>query len=325
MKSKSQTNRNENDSSNAKMAKRKETTSDDGFHEYLMNHYESPEKSDWMSFDDAKKIMETGGRNLSRSEFNSAVEEQHTRPGKSNRKEFPVVEASVKPRQSIEDNSVAIIVDTLIDFLEIKKNQKFPSQVPAIMEMPVINETVREISYGKLGDHHVIAAWVRDGIGYGERGHCREQFLIGIRCAMKGNQRFAAVIPSADLRIGDVAIARQINDVSNPIVPDFFPGRRVVSLVRRGEVKAKLETFEFGRRKIKTSSEMTFQGAVYFDDLIGVFTPAVFAGSTAIMVAARIESNLDNPHELYALDDDQDPDVAAEKLAKAVMKFIEKI
>ncbi len=102
-----------------------------------------------------------------------------------------------------------------------------------------------------------IVCWVRDGNG--DIGYCRTNALNGIRCAMRGEGKFRAVIctevgVSAKLRKGDVAVAEKVYDHTNPPIPDFFPGLKIISLVRRKEVNASLETFEFGTRKLSTTS-----------------------------------------------------------------------
>ncbi len=59
------------------------------------------------------------------------------------------------------------------------------------------------------------------------------------------------------------ACRRHLRGKANPrcLEPDYswlLPRTEVLSLVRRGEVEAKLETFEFGGRKISKSSVLTF-------------------------------------------------------------------
>ena len=74
-------------------------------------------------------------------------------------------------------------------------------------------------------------------------------------------------------------------------------------------MNASLETFEFGARKVSKTSEFDNNGAIFFEDAIGVFDPVVFAGSPPIAVVARIGTNLDNPREFTVVDPDQDPEI----------------
>ncbi len=222
-------------------------------------------------------------------------------------------------------------METREDFVEQKKCQYYPSSVPAIKSTPLLRESVHELSYGKIEETQVIVAWVRNG--HGGLGRCREMTLIGIRCAMKEQGKLRGVVSnhvgaSANLRKGDVCVAKRVHDVTNPPIPEYFPDQKIVSLVRgEEEVNATLEVFEFGNRDVRSTSEFDDKESVYFASTIGFFPAIVYTDiqCSHVSVVARIGTNLDNPREFDVVDPNQDPEQAAKRLMDVVMKIIKAI
>ncbi len=196
-----------------------------------------------------------------------------TRRTKQSSGSHPVVKVDGQERQTFENSATVVLVEYRDDYVELKKFQEYPSSVPLIQEKPLLRESVYELSYGSISEKQVILAWVRDGNG--GFGNCRKKALDGIRSAIKGDAQFELVISahvgfSEIMRKGDLAVAGEICDATDPPVPDDYPSRKLCSLVRRKVINATMATFEFDNRKVTSTSQFGVKN-MFIDQTLGIF------------------------------------------------------